>query len=170
MLLLGANYQFLIKHNIFVIAIKNKQTKIKIMENLNKLLKKTLAKHYECESIINQITKDLKNQLEKQIKEKYLNVTYNNKNLDFKIFDVKINLCFYSLSDYNRKQSVKLLFTTISKLPKDKLLKLEKIKNEFIKDGYVFSSQCKIPFYYIFNFELTIEELISENYILNINI
>jgi len=130
---------------------------------LKSLLHEALKDRFKAEAVVEAAKELITSKVEKDITQKYKDVTLFKGGMEFELFAVKA-ICWTDFPNFDGSiVRVNLHYTCKSKLPKNKAERLEQIKKNY--DHYCSSlgdwSSYKHPITYTLRYELTVGDAIS---------
>lgn len=130
---------------------------------LKSLLHEALKDRFKAEAVVEAVKELITSKVEKEITQKYKDITLFKDGMEFELFAVKA-ICWTGFPDFEgSKVRINLHYTCKSKLPKNKAERLEQIKKNY--DHYCSSlgdwSSYKHPITYTLRYEPTVGDAIS---------
>jgi hypothetical protein len=128
---------------------------------LKEILQEAVKERFKANSIIDAVVKNIENQSEYKIFEKYKDCKLYNDGLEFELVGVHSYIYISeSLSVINRVY-VELAFFCVSKLPKEKKDKVDEARLEYKKSKYLMSCKFKIPLWKELKYQIDLEKIFS---------
>jgi len=135
-----------------------------------KFLNKSMQERFIAAKTVEALEKELSEIIEAKVKKMYLEKRLIRDNLLFELIDVTSRYGSYTDEfSYRDKINIKLHYLCISKLPKDKQLKVDEARIKYDKDKHFGWNNLKVQLWYELNYELEIENCLSDKINLDIS-
>ena len=122
---------------------------------------KAIRKKFEATMVVKGIEKNICDIVKLQTLKKYKEQTLFSNGVEYKLFDVKVNLSSWRDEIYMPKIDLMLVYFCKSKLPKAKRERIEKEKAKYKLDNFLPWSQYKIPLWQQLQYSLDVKDVLG---------